>query len=323
MDSFIKQIDQFIEKHNLLPVGSKVIIGLSGGPDSLFLLHFLAEKHRIGTITLVAAHLDHEWRANSANDALFCQETAAKLGVLFVSAKISDLSLKAKYGGSREAYARTMRRHFLQQVKTEHHADIIALAHHTQDQQETFFIRLIRGATLTGLTAMRPKSGNYIRPLLETDKQDILHYLHEHSIPYLTDPSNNSEDFLRNRIRQKIIPALKACDERFEKNLKIGIKRLQEEELLLNKLTQEAFDKISIGNDGICVYLEDLFKLDKALQYRVIMHWLQYQKVPFTPTQKFLDEILRFLQQPGSKQHKLHHAWLITKKKNNAKIEYV
>jgi tRNA(Ile)-lysidine synthetase-like protein len=324
MDSLISTINLYIEKHNLLPAGSKVILGLSGGPDSLFLLHFLAEKHRNGTISLVAAHLDHEWRADSAKDTIFCREASKALGVPFVSAKLSDLALEPKYDGSREAQARTLRRHFLCKVQKEHNADLIALAHQAQDQQETFFIRLIRGATLTGLTAMRAKNGPYIRPLLETDKQNILTYLKEHKITYLSDPSNDSEAFLRNRIRQNVIPALRSCDERFEKNLQASLGRLQQEEQLLTYYAQEALDKISICNDtNISIDLKGMLTLDKALQYRIIMHWLQHEQVPFTPTQQFLDEILRFLYQPGSKHHKIHHAWSINKQKNYAKIEKI
>ncbi len=137
----IKQIDAFIAQYNLLPAGSTVVLGLSGGPDSVFLLHLLADKN----IKLIAAHLDHEWRADSADDVTFCKKLAQKYNVPFITAKASELKRTFKWDGSQEQLGRAMRRHFFATVAAAHATDSIALAHHAQDQQETFFIRLMRG----------------------------------------------------------------------------------------------------------------------------------------------------------------------------------
>ncbi len=140
----IEQIDTFVQKHQLIPQGSKVVLGLSGGPDSVFLLHYLAHRQKKGSISLIAAHLDHEWRPDSAKDEQFCREIAQKNNICYTRCKLSKLSLEYKFNGSTEELGRKARRHFLESVKTEHHADYIALAHHLQDQQETFFISLVR-----------------------------------------------------------------------------------------------------------------------------------------------------------------------------------
>ena len=230
------KIKEFIKKHNLIPQDSKIVLGLSGGPDSVFLLHLLSELKKDGLVKeIVAAHLDHEWRPESAKDEQFCSKMAKEHDVPCVSNKIPDLGLDLKFSGSKEDLGRRARRYFFKQVKKEYNADLIALAHHAQDQQETFFIRLIRGTSLSGLTAIKPKHGDYIRPLLEINKQDLVNYLDEHNIPYLTDPSNISQEFLRNRIRKHVIPALKNCDARFDQNFQTTIHRLQKTEQFFRK----------------------------------------------------------------------------------------
>jgi tRNA(Ile)-lysidine synthase len=331
---FIQQINAYIANHNLIPAGSRIIVGLSGGPDSLFLLYFLVGLRGEKSLELIAAHLDHEWRENSGQDVLFCNQVCENLGVTFVSAKLSELNsftqkplFTAKQNGSKEEYARKARRAFFEQIKREYHADLIALAHHKQDQQETFFIRIARGATATGLTCMRPKTGDYIRPLLETDKADILVYLEQQGITYLQDPSNSSHDFLRNRIRHTVLPALEKADSRFAHNMQRTIAQLQETENFLEKLTQQIFelcttrDNASLPEKKPKLNLKIFLAQDIFIQQRVLMQLLVTERVPFTPTQKLLQEITRFLKQAGSKSHQLNTLWRITKKQPWAFIE--
>lgn len=318
----IEQIKAFIAQHNLIDQNAKIVLGLSGGPDSVFLLHLLADMHNKGTIELITAHLDHEWRSDSHKDTAFCKTIADNLGIPFVTAKMSELTFAPKWEGSKEEYGRLMRRHFLQNVRKQHGADAIALAHHLQDQQETFLIRLIRGASLTGLTSMRPKHGAYIRPLLETNKTDIIAYLDEHTIDYLTDPSNESPEFLRNRIRSTVLPPLRACDARFDKNFLVTLKRLQETDDFLQELTVQTFATLTQQvDDHTQVDIPALLALHPVMRYRVMVHWLISQGVPFGPTQRFLDEIIRFLKQPGSKAHEIHEVWRMVKKKQWAYIQ--
>ncbi len=317
----IEQINQFITKHNLIPVNTKIILGLSGGADSTFLFHLLAEKHRNGTISLVAAHLDHEWRNDSYKDEQFCREMARKLNIPYISAKNSELGVTEKFNGSREELARKMRRHFFKVVCKDYKADSIALAHHLQDQQETLFIRLIRGATLTGLTAMRPKHGNYIRPLLEVNKNDIINYLHTHNIEYINDPSNESPAFLRNRIRHTVLPSLQACDQRFDANFLMTLNRLKDTEQFLQQHAKKILEQISYTeNNIVSVDLKQFLALDAVIQYRLLMNWFEQTSVPFPPTQAFLDEIIRFFKQPGSKEHQIHEQWSLVKKKEMVHI---
>ena len=315
-------IDRFIEQHNLIPSNSKIIVGLSGGPDSIFLLHLLAHKKKHGLVQdAIAAHLDHEWRPNSDKDVQFCHDLTKEYDIRLVATKMSDLPISLKFNGSKEELGRRARRSFFEQLRKKENADSIALAHHAQDQQETFFIRLVRGASLTGLTAIKPQHGHYIRPLLEINKSDMIDFLDANNIPYLIDPTNDSDKFLRNRIRKTVIPALKSCDERFDSKFKQALKNLQETEQFLQNLTQKTFAHITQQTElGLQVNVEKFLDLQPMLQQRVLLHWLCLEQVQFPVSNGFFLEIIRFLTQPNGATHTLHQGWSIVKRKRKAFI---
>lgn len=316
-----QEINTFIERHSLMPPGSRIIVGLSGGPDSVFLLHLLHSLQKTLNLTIIAAHLDHQWRTDSAYDLFFCHSLAQSLGIPFVEAKASELQTTIKFNGSQEEVGRKLRRHFLEQVREQYNADFIALGHHAQDQQETFFLRLIRGTTLSGLISMRPKSGFYIRPLLATNKSDIIAFLKQKNIAYVQDATNNSELYLRNRIRSKILPALTDCDARFNTNFERTLKSLHETEDFLTRLTIQTFNAIT-EFDGQTYHLniQAFFALEPVLQNRVLMHWLITEQVPYTPTETFLHEIKRFLSNKKHNEHSMHHLWSLQKDAGKATL---
>lgn len=321
---FIARINTFIQKHDLLPPGSLIIVGLSGGPDSVFLLHFLKSIQEQHNLTLIAAHLNHEWRAESEQEALFCKQVCDNLGIPIIIKKISELDYTPKYNGSKEEYARHMRRYFFKQIKDTHNAHLIATAHHASDQQETFFIRLIRGATSTGLASMYPKNNYSIKPLLATNKDDILDYLHTHALSYCTDQSNTDLTFLRNRIRHTLLPVLNQCDNRFEQNFQKTIKHLQATDQFLTRLTETLFNQISYKKDNLIILSRTLFlKQELFMRYRLILFWLIKANVPFTPTEHFLAEIEHFLATPQGGSHQIMPTWSIFKKSNTIFIVHI
>jgi tRNA(Ile)-lysidine synthase len=319
-----KKIEEYIEKNALIERDNIIIIGLSGGPDSVFLLHMLNTLRQKYNLTLIAAHLNHEWRAEAGAEEEFCRDTATELNIPFISARLSSLTTQKKYNGSKEEFARNMRRQFLEQVAHEHNAQRIALGHHAQDQQETFFIRLIRGTSLAGLTGMQPKSGSYIRPLLETNKSDILAWLSQHSIAYATDLSNESPDYLRNRIRSTVLPALQQCDERWNNNFLTTISRLQQDNELLDHIAQTTLDTLVTTMDSKQVLdVTQFMATHSALHHRVIIQWIIRNNVQFPITQAFLDEIIRFLSHERGGTHAIHEAWSLVKKQNKAWIKII
>lgn len=311
------------DAHRLIPTNSSIIVGFSGGPDSVFLLHFLHQLRKERNLMLYAAHLNHEWRGAEADeDAVFCKAMAADLEIPFIALRLSELSSPPTYDGSREAQGRAARRQFLTTVQQKVGADLIALAHHADDQQETFFIRLIRGASLSGLTSMAPKTDQYIRPLLGIYKNQILDYLHEHNIPYRTDNSNLESDYLRNRIRATVIPALRAADTRFDQTFEQTLTRLQETEKFLEKLTEDTFFSLATPeNNQLVINLARFKTLDFVLQERLLIHWLCQEKVPFPPTYSFLQEMLRFIRSPRGGTHTIHPSWCLKKQHNKLTIE--
>jgi len=314
-----QNIEHFIATHALIERNQKIVVGLSGGPDSVFLLYFLASLQSTHNITLIAAHLNHEWRPESSQEQQDCQALAHALHIPFVTTKRSELSASFKHNGSQEEYGRKLRRYFFEKVLNEHNADSIALAHHAQDQEETFFIRLIRGSSLTGLTAIKAKNGHYIRPLLETHKTDILDWLHKQNILYATDKTNDLPDYLRNRIRIEVLPALRKCDERFEINFLTTLNRLKSTELFLERLTQKTFDEISsTDHNQRIINIPQLLNTDEALHHRIVLHWLITENVSFPLSQAFFDEIIRFLKTPHGGTHSIHQNWSLIKKQKTA-----
>ena len=312
-----KIINQFVTQNQLIKPEQIIVVGFSGGPDSIFLLNYLMHVRTQQKLTLIAAHLDHEWRKDSAQDVLFCKQYCEKNNVTFVAGRATDLKIKTPKTGSKEEAGRTLRRAFFQEIKQRYNADSIALAHHLDDQLETFFIRLLRGTTVTGLACMRPKQEGYVRPLLCIKKQEILDYLAHKQISYLTDPTNKSPDFLRNRIRMSLIPVLEQIDTRYFTNIQKVIGSMQETDAFLQQLAQQTLATISPTPQNIDI--KKLLALDNFLQKLVITQWLYGANVTFTISSAFIDEILRFFNNKKSNTHEFNQ-WIITKTRNIATI---
>lgn len=299
----------------LKPQGSYVV-ALSGGPDSVALLHYV--RKRFKNVNVIAAHLDHEWRNDSGRDVEFCKQLCEKLGVTFKSQKASTLKFKLKEDGSKESGARQQRRFFLEKLADQFNVDGILLGHHQQDQLETFFIRLIRGTTTAGLCCMNEQTGNYIRPLLNTDKTEILDYLDQHLLSYVKDPTNDSDAFLRNRIRKEVLPTLINCDSRSGEQIIRLISNLKTTENFLEKLTETTYGQLFSDKK---LDLKRFNSLDIFLQQRVIRFWLCSEAKDFTLTESFIQEILRFLKHPNGGSHQLGQNWSLVKKQNQATIK--
>lgn len=314
----------FRTARDLITPGSRVVVGLSGGADSTFLLHLLvALKEELQIDQIIAAHLDHGWRPESRQDMLWCKQKAESLGALFVAGHAADYQASITQGGYRpsgslEDLGRRLRRAFFEDVARRYGATHIALAHHKDDQEETFFIRLARGASITGLAGIKPREGLYIRPLLGHTKQAIVAWLQENNISFLTDSTNESTDFLRNRIRHGVMPALRASDSRFEASIVHTMEQLQEIDAFLAVQTKTALEKVGREQK---IALAPFLELDPYLQKRVLLDWLISSGVKFTPSQGLLNEILRFLQSNKSPTHTLYGAWILIKKRGEVRIQ--
>lgn len=293
---------------------STVIIGLSGGPDSVCLLHLVSKIKSELNLRVIAAHLDHGWRKESALDATWCKHTCKELEIEFVSATSSDLNYIPKYNGSKEEIGRKLRRYFFENLAHKHQAQAIALAHHADDQIETFFIRLLRGSSISGISGMRAQDGLYIRPLLNWHKSDILNYLKQEGLSYLEDSTNFEQSFLRNRIRLNLLPVLSTIDARWQKTIPSCITQLQQTDNFLNTHCQKLILEISEPNNQNHINIQKFLEMDEILQHRIILMQLIKQKIQFTPTTALFHEILRFLMSKQSNNHTINPKTVLVKK---------
>lgn len=213
-----ERILAFIQEQKLFRAGDKVIVGVSGGKDSVALLHLLFNlRHQLG-ITLSVAHYNHALRRSSVRDQEFVQDLALRMGVPFFT-ETNRVRLPSNV--SVEEFARERRYGFLRRAVRSSRADSVALAHTRDDLAETVLMRILRGTGLSGLRAMLPKrelNGMIIiRPFLAISRREIDSYIKDNRLRWIEDPSNRSLEFFRNVVRLKLIPYL-------ERNAGLGVK---------------------------------------------------------------------------------------------------
>jgi len=207
----MNKFKETIKKHNLIQRGDKILVAVSGGPDSLaLLLELFSLKSKLG-LTLHIAHLDHGLRKDSKLDALFVKHWGQKLGLSVTIKQLASQQIKQK--GSLEEFFREERLKFFIQTAKKIRADKVALGHNLDDQAETVLMRLLRGTGLSGLSGISAKrvirGAVFIRPFLETTRSQIDRFLKNRGVKPRVDSTNQEDIFLRNKIRHHLIPLLK------------------------------------------------------------------------------------------------------------------
>ncbi len=200
-----------IASNNMLKPADKVLVGVSGGADSIALLHFLHAATSEYKISIAAAHLNHLIRGKGAfDDQEFVKKTAYSLKIPFFSAKEDANAYKKKTKKSLEEAARDIRYKFFEKTALKNGYSKIALAHNADDNAELLLMRIIRGAGISGLCGIPAvREGKYIRPFIKIEKKTIYEYIKAENLKHIEDKSNYDPKFLRNRIRQNLIPLLK------------------------------------------------------------------------------------------------------------------
>ncbi len=228
--SFIMILDKVketIKRYNLLDKGDKIIIGVSGGPDSLALLYLLNSMKKELKISLHIAHLDHSLRKDSYKDREFVENVTRKLKLPVTTARINVKELAKS--GSLEEIARNARLGFLFKVARDTKAEKIALGHNLDDQAETVLMRIIRGTGLCGLSGILPKRKiagyEIIRPLIEVKRREIEVYLNRKKLKARIDLSNLEDTYFRNKIRNRLLPLL---EKEYNKNTKEVLSNMAE-----------------------------------------------------------------------------------------------
>ena len=213
MDALMLEIKRYIGANQLIRPGDGVVVGLSGGPDSVFLLYALHTLQPRMDFTLRAVHVHHGIRGAEADrDEAFSEKLCAKLDIPFQAVHVAAPAYAARHGLSLEEAARILRYEALEAARQQlgqTRAAWIAVAHHLDDQAETVLHNLVRGAGLRGLAGMENRRNHVIRPLLSIKREDILKWLKQYDIPYVTDSTNADPHYTRNRIRSTVLPELR------------------------------------------------------------------------------------------------------------------
>jgi len=255
----LTKVKKTIQKHSMLNPGDRVIVAVSGGPDSVCLLSALHALSAELDITLHIAHLDHMFRGEeSADEALFVRDLAKKLGIPATIEQFDVPAFCRERGLSPQEGARSVRYGFLQQVAHDNEADRIATGHTADDQAETFLMRLIRGAGVSGLSAIPPVRDTIIRPLIDCTRDEVLEQLRTAGQEFKTDPSNLKPIYTRNRIRLEVLPVLKTFNPRIVETLAMEAALLRDEDeaveayldSIANSMSQQNNDSISIKRDA-------------------------------------------------------------------------
>lgn len=215
-----EQVVSFIKEHKLIPPGSKLLVGFSGGPDSLFLLHFLIKFERLLNIRISAAHVNHNLRGReSLRDEIFCSDFCKQNEIPVSVSSVDVKSYAQKNKLSVEQAARILRYQFFNSVCREQDLDLVVTAHTRNDNAETVLLNLIKGTGITGLGGIPVKRENIIRPLLCLEKSTIIEYLKKQNLKFRLDKSNLLDDYQRNFVRNRIIPEIIKINPNFSGNV--------------------------------------------------------------------------------------------------------
>lgn len=281
----LKQIQKSINEHELLREGDRVLVALSGGPDSVALLEVLASLKKKLSLELSAIYVNHQIRPRAAvKEEKFCRRLCEKLNVEFMSFT-HDVPGKARGEGlTVEEAGRNVRYDLFEKLAREHGYTKIALGHHRDDRVETVLFRLLRGTGPAGLAGMPVKRGKIIRPLYDVSKEDILAYLKERGLKYCHDQSNRQSDYSRNFIRLKLLPAIR---DKLNSGVDKALINLSEiaadEERFLESRVKEAFIKAVGRTPGGKIRLD----LKRFSGYAI---WLQRRLLRRCLTSFSLDE---------------------------------
>jgi tRNA(Ile)-lysidine synthase len=268
----LQKVIHTIERHGLISRGEKVLVAVSGGPDSVALLEVLHSFSEERGWKLAVAHLHHAIRGEEADEDLrFVEARARHLGLPFFWKRLHEGWQRGK-GGSLEQKARQLRYAFLEECLTSWGGHKVALGHQADDQAETVLTALLRGSGTRGLRGMPYQRGPFVRPLLDVSREEILGFLEQRSIDFRQDSSNLDTTFLRNRIRHVLIPLIR---DRFTASPQRPLLRVARLCALDEEFFEEMLEEIKgrvleIGQGEVEVDLEEVRRLHPALRWRLL-----------------------------------------------------
>ena len=271
LDDILKKLDKTIKENETL------ITATSGGPDSMALLSLLIKLSKTKKITIICAHVNHNLRKESQEEAIMVEKYANENNLIFEKMEINH------YEGNTENYARTQRYNFFEKLIKKYNATYLLTAHHGDDLTETILMRMVRGSSLKGYSGFQEitDKGNYkiYRPLITKTKDELLNYVKTNNIPYAVDKTNFSEEYTRNRYRLNILPILK------KENKSVHLKFLKFSETLklyddhINKEVNEKLNKVYQNNNLNLKLFENEDELIKRKILYQILNNLYYKNI--------------------------------------------
>lgn len=308
MRNLVKTIQNTAFQQGLWQKGSKIVLGVSGGPDSVCMLDVMAKIAPKYDLELLIVHVNYGLRGkDSEKDEKFVRELAEKYSFKIAilapqrgtTSKIQKANWRSDLHPS-ENTLRNIRYNFFEKVRIENNFDLIAVAHNLDDQVETFLMRIIRGAGLQGLSAMKYKNNppwRIIRPLLNISRKEILEYLKIMKLKHRTDKTNQQSLFLRNKIRNKLIPYLeKNFNPKIRQTISGATISIAEDYSFLAEYAEE------LTRDQKSLSVKRLLELHPALQRRTLLHYIRGQKKNLENIEAaHIEEVLRALRSTKSK----------------------
>jgi len=270
-----KKVLETIKKYNLINEGDKIVIGVSGGPDSICLLHILHALKEKLKIELYVAHVNHMLREVADSETEYVQETCRNLGIQCFVKKVDILKMAKQEKKGTEETGRNIRYEFFDEVADKTKSNKIATAHNSNDRAETVILNILRGSGISGLKGIEAiRDNKYIRPIIEIDRLEIEKYCEENNLNPKYDESNNENIYSRNKIRNEMIPYIK---KEFNQNIIKTINRLSqvatEENDYMQKITKEEYGRISkTENNTIILDLKKFNNLELVIKRRLILY---------------------------------------------------
>lgn len=265
-------------KHlNMLNIGDTIVVGVSGGADSMCLLHFLCSIKEEMKLDIIAAHINHNLRGEEAKrDELFVQSYCQKHNIPFKLLSVNVSELAESWGLGTEECARNVRYKFFNEVCNVPHK--IATAHTLSDSVETVLFNLARGTSLKGVSGIPAIRDNIVRPLINITRQEVEQYCTAYNISYITDSTNLENDYSRNKIRHFAVPALKSVNNEFEQAVMRFCKNSRRDDDYINKVSKEILAKAKCKDGYTC---DILAKNHMAVLSRCVTNILEECHIPF------------------------------------------
>ena len=271
----INAVLKTIQKYNLINANDKIVLGVSGGPDSLFMLDILNKLKKDLQIELIVAHVNHKIRAEADEEEEFVRQFCEKIGIEFYYKRIEVEKYANNNKIGLEEAGRKVRYEFFEEVCNKAGANKIAVAHNKNDKVETMIMHILRGSGISGLQGIQPQANKIIRPIIEIERKDIEKYCEEQKLDPRIDKSNQDNTYTRNKIRNVVIPYI---NQEFNPNFIETMTRLSEliteENTFLNKLTETEYKKILIQkiDNQISLDLKKFNELDNIIKKRIILY---------------------------------------------------